>query len=218
MRLPIPCRRPSWAFVLLAFAAVGCGLGSYEEEMLKAQQNLDYFDREDKELASPLEIPEAVQKYAEEVFLRVPKGVSTTADTGNPVSGLFYRYAGSKDISALYVAWPAEKEKPAAFAARVRGASLFNNAGQKAFQYTTVPAPGRKSLTLNATTFELADRTYHVYLDPDQKVAIGFEVSRNVLARTATDTINLSLGTLALGSDALKRAKEYRNRTKKAKK
>jgi hypothetical protein len=199
-------------------SAAGCGLGDYEERISEAQQRLDHFDRENKELAGPLEAPEAVQKYAEDVFLRVPKGVSTTPDTGNPHSGLFYRYAGSGNFAALYVAWAAEKEKK--FADRVRGASIFNNPIRKPEpqNYPTVPSPGREALTLSATTYELRDRTYHVYLDSNQKVALVFEIPKNVPVKTATDTMHLSLGTLALGGAALKQAKEYRERTKGTKK
>ena len=223
MRLPLLCRHLSrTVIVLLAFAASGCGLGSYETKMLEAQNRLAHFAREDKELAGPLQAPKVVQKYAEEVFLRVPKGISTTVHTVDGVEmpfvldGLFYQYSGTKDILALYVAWAGEKEKN--FATRVRGANAFNNAGRKDSLYTTVPAPGRNPLTLNATTYELPDRTYHVYLEPNQKVALVFEVSKSALVKPTTDTINLSLGTLALGADAFEQAKEYKNRTKGTKK
>jgi hypothetical protein len=206
---------------LLGLSAGGCGLDGYEARMAEAQQRLDLFDRENKELAGPLEMPEAVRKYAEDVFLRVPKGVSTTADTGSLVSGLFYRYAGNKDITALYVAWAGEKEKGKEFADKVYGASTFSNPVRKVGppqNYPTVPSPGREALTLSATTYELREHTYYVYLDPNRKVALVFEISKNALAKTATDTVHLSLGTLALGSAASKQAKEYRERTKGTKK
>jgi hypothetical protein len=219
---PITRRCSAWVIVgLLAVAAGGCGLGDYEARMAEAQQRLDYLDREDRELEKkPLEMPEEkLLKDPEEVFLRVPKGVSTSPDTSKLWNGVFFRYAGGKTIDALYVAWAAPKEKN--FAAKVRGLSVFNNAGRKNFEYPTVPAPEREALKregleLNATTYELPDRSYHLYLDKGQKVALVFEISHNNPGKAATDAMHLSLGTLALGGDAFKQRKEYRERTKAA--
>lgn len=212
---PTPPRRFFGAILgLLTLGVGGCGLGEYEEDMLKQQKRLDRLDRENKELVEPLEIPEAAQKYAEEVFLRVPKGVSTTAETANLWSGLFYKYAGGGPFSGLYVAWAGAKDKD--FKKKVEGASAFNNARVKHSQYTIDPSPGHKALTLNATTYELPDRTYHLYLSPSEKVAIVYETKNQ--SKSATDTMNWSLGTLAFGGDALKQRKEYKQRAKATKK
>jgi len=202
---------------LLTIGMAGCGLGDYEEKMLDQQTRLARFDRENKELGGSLDMPEVVEKAGgEEVFLRVPKGVSTTPETANLWSGLFYNYPGGGHFAGLYVAWAGKKDDD--FKKKVEGASAFNNAGIKRSPYTTDPMPGRQPLTLKTSTYELTDRTYHLYLSPDEKVALVFEILRTAPAKAATDAMNLSLGTLAFGGDAGKQRREYSKRSKATKK
>ena len=100
--------------VLLCGLLTGCGLDNYEQHMAAAQARVERFDKENRVLDGPLQIPtrSIVVKDAEgkplkdadgnpvkqdvpiiEVFLRPPRGISRTADNlQKPIDGFVYRY------------------------------------------------------------------------------------------------------------------------------
>ena len=217
MTPPIPSLIFLWALLgLLALGVGGCGLGDYEAHMIDQQRRLDRLDRENKELGGSLEIPKAVQKYAEEMFLHVPKGVSTAAETANLWSGLYYKYAGGGSFAGLYN-WPGQGAEDKNFAAKAHGAGAFNDAKIKHSQYTTDPAG---TSAPDAERDHLRTGRQHL-LSLSESEREGGDSLRDRpegLGQTTTDTMNLSLSTLAFGSDALKRRKEYDKQTKGTKK
>jgi hypothetical protein len=83
----------------------GCGLDHYEEQMKAEQERVKYLDDENKNLeGSPLKLPEKKGEEKEAIqekdfFFRPPKGISPTPDP-KPI-GVLYRYLSTNPNANL---------------------------------------------------------------------------------------------------------------------
>ena len=199
-------------WVLLSVLAVvpgACGLADYEAKMLAEQERLERFERENKELNGPLAMPAVQeQKQLPEVFLRPPRGISSPEP--QPWNNYFYQYKGTGSVASVALAWGGA-EKFEKFEDQLRHS--FTDARFSEDRLTTEPPGGRQGLTLKVRTAELPERTYHLYLERVQKVAVVYEVERKNQGRVATEAMNLSLNALALGGDAARQRKAYKKRS-----
>ncbi len=193
---------------LLVLAACGCGLGDYEKKMADEQARIDRIDKENKELADgPLELPSG---QPVDVFLRPPKGVRVRAEANTDPPG-FYRYKGDANFASLYVGW-AGKEKD--FKDTVLSAFGKGTPGT----ITTEPWD-REGVALDTMTVEEANRTFHIYLTLGNRVALIYEVPKpgKLSPEAVKASLNTSLNTLALDTEAAKQRTEHNKRRKAAK-
>ncbi|HKB37939.1 MAG TPA: hypothetical protein VKD72_15945 [Gemmataceae bacterium] len=189
---------------LLLLAGCGCGLGDYEQKMLEEQQRVGRIDKENKELADgPLEVPTGQPL---DLFLRPPRGVSVQPEASTDRTG-FYRYKGDANTGNVYVGW-AGKEKD--FKDKVGSAFGKGTPGT----LTTEPWD-REGVALDTVTVEEANRTFHIYLTPGNRLALIYEVPK--AGKLSPDALKASLNTLALDADAARQRSEHNKRRKAAK-
>jgi len=189
---------------LLVLAGCGCGLGDYEQKMLEEQQRVGHIDKENKELADrPLEVPTG---QSLDLFLRPPRGISVQPEAKTDRPG-FYLYKGDANTGNVYVGW-AGKEKD--FKDKVWSAFGKGTPG------TLKTEPwGWDGVDLDTMTVEEANRTFHIYLTPGNRMALIYEVPK--AGKLSPDALKASLNTLALDADAAKQRSEHNKRRKAAK-
>ncbi len=216
---PTPVRR---RFVLLvpglfAVAASGCGLGEYEAKLVEQQRRLERFDRENKDLGGPLELPTVKDEPPPvDVFLRLPKGVQTQPENKETPSP-FYQYKGGGSFSNVWVGWSgwAGNEKAAGFRKEVLNRFAPGDVQQD--QVPTAPFVG-PSLTLTRVSKTEPSRMVLVYFTPGDRVAVVYEVPmEKYRLKPTTDAIGASLNTLAVAPEASKARAEYNKRFSKRK-
>ena len=189
---------------LLVVAALGCGLGDYEEKLTREQKRADELE---KLTSEPLELP---KDPSPDVFVLPPKSVSVRPGQ-KPHLDRFYQYTGGSDFANVYLGW-AGKDKPEDFRSKVENA--FGRGASVTIR--TVPWDlDRDEVSLEAVKAEKNDRTYYIYLAAGNKVALIFEVRKS--AKTPPDgvlqaSLQASLNTLALGADAAAERKAARKR------
>ena len=89
--------RPCW-LLGLALLSGGCGVSGYEERMAQSQKALERHEEEGRLLEGPTRGPEKANKDNQKqpvanVFLRLPKGFSTTpVNEDSPRGGMLYTY------------------------------------------------------------------------------------------------------------------------------
>lgn len=200
------CRCLSWLVPGFLVAALGCGLGDYEEKMTKQQKRVDELDK----LASePLELPTG---QSLDVFVLPPKGVNLRPETKLYLDRL-YQYKGGSDFANVYLGW-APKDKEEDFRNKVL--SAFPGQGTTARMTTAPWDRDRDPEDLNTVTIEDTNRTFYVYLTTGNKVALVYEVPKS--AKAPREPLQASLNSLALGGDAGAQRKEFKKRRPAAKK
>src|SRR5262249_44667066 len=200
----------------LLVAALGCGLGDYEEKMTEQQQRADIIDKENKVLAEgPLEMPKVSGGVQPDVFLRPPKGINLRPEERR-YRDRFYQYSkkGSSEFSNVYLGW-AGKDKPEDFRNRVL--STFSAKGTS--EPTTTNPWGRDGVILDTVKGEdsSSSRIFYIYLYPkaEAKVALIYEMPK---PDKKSEALQASLNTLALDKDAAAQFKEFNKRRRPTRK
>jgi hypothetical protein len=208
-------RRAVPVFAALCLACcTGCPIAPYEEKMGQEQQILDYWERENQQLADkPILFP--VKKTKDptvlipgSIFFRPPKGVSITADAEHV--GPFYRYAGTAEANFEEVLVDAVKStkkldefKSEAFAAvnMTEGKPKSKNLGME------IRRP------LHFEEYHEGDKSQpYLYLYKDNGVlaAFVFRPKANLPHPENVDKeIDYSLGSLVAGLIAMKKNKDW---------
>jgi hypothetical protein len=191
---------------LFAVLAGGCGLGEYERKMLEQQARVERLERENKELAAPLELPAGDgEESPPDVYLRPPKGIRSKPEK-DLWGGLLHIYpAEGGNFAGVYVGW-GKKDSFKSDVLRLVGGS-----GARASAHKTAPADGRKELALELTAVESGDRLTHLYYEPRQRVAVVYAAEK---AKWNAQAVQFSLNTLAFGADAARLRGEYARQKK----
>ncbi|HEY7309290.1 MAG TPA: hypothetical protein VH643_08045 [Gemmataceae bacterium] len=191
-------RRLGFGLLLLALPA--CGLSDYEAKTLETQQRAERFDKEQKYLDEPVQMPTTPDKDGKEVkvadvFFRPPKGIGPKpAHLGNQL----WRYArtGKSDFVRVEMAFATEAKD---FAQDV----MRNYQAAENFQ-----APQHESF--DTWEFNDADNGYsvNVHKGGRTQVAIVYVFARGQRdnLRTAMD---LSLQSLAVDQKAAAARQKY---------
>jgi hypothetical protein len=190
--------------ILVLGAAVGCGLGDYEEKMTEAQQRADRTDKENKLLdEGALDLP---SDAAVEVFLRPPKHIKQGSEKER-YRNRFCQYRGGGDFANVYLGWAKKDEEDF----RNAVLSAFPGKVTKSENITTDPL-GREGEVLSTWTLEdtNSNHTYYVYLTAGNKVAVVYEATKT--GQTALETLQVSRDTLALGKEASAQRREFNKR------
>ncbi len=209
------CRR-SALVGLFAVLCAGCGLNDYESKIVEEQQRVERFDKENKELGAPIDLPERKEKEKDkekeswpvEIFLRLPKGLSPKPQE-NLYNGAFhYQRDGKGDFASAYVLMTPKAGQAEEEALRAFGAPQNGSAGS----LEVMPFKG-PPVQLRSHVFDIGTWRYHLYVDPTKQVAIVYLTETTSTAKGAiTEAIKTSLQTLALGGDALRAKGEYHKR------
>jgi len=190
----------------LVVAALGCGLGDYEEKMTREQKY-------DKLASGPLELPN--KKLPLDVFVLPPRGVNVRPEPeAKRYQDRFYQYKGGSDFSNVYLGWAKDDKED--FRAKV--VSAFPGKVKTGLKTTTQLWDPRildnpdYSLDLDTVTIEEKTRIFYVYLTPGNKAALVYEVSKQ--GRTSPEALQVSrevsLNTLALGDAAAQARAEFK--------
>ena len=109
------CRRARrLGFGLLLLALPACGLSDYEAKTLETQQRAERFDKEQKYLDEPVQMPTTTDKDGNkvpvaDVFFRPPKGIGPKPEP-SPLGNELWRYArtGKSDFVLVEMAFAIE--------------------------------------------------------------------------------------------------------------
>jgi hypothetical protein len=210
--------------------ASGCGLAEYENELDREQKRLEVIDEENKLLGEPIEAPKSKEANlnvpgggSTPIFFRPPRGITATLQ-GNPRADILYQYAplnrpgafqrrrGPVDDTPflnVFVAITPAKDFTQ-FATQVQQAFAGATASE-ASQVTREP-PGRapmvfqtRSFTEPAADAKKSASVYRVYFYTGQEyhVALVYHLPQEkAAAADVNKTIEYSLQSLAVGSDA----------------
>lgn len=191
---------------LLLFAG-GCGVSDYEARMGQEQSRVEYFDRETLFLEALVKWPEKKDEKKDdktapglapnEIYFRPPKGIATTP---LPAGGNLYRLPAVGATPGLFqeVFLLVVKGKGRdAFRAEVMKDMAAFGAGGTMTEKSLTP-PGRNQMRFEHYRNETANLNLFLYQDGDYQAAVGFRALKPDLA-----TMDLSLGTLALGQNAM---------------
>ncbi len=203
--------RPTTAACLLLFLA-GCSVGDYEAKMLDAQNRVERFEEGNRLLEGPLAMPTRVEKGITivdiDLFLRPPKGISTTASNEkSPRARLLYTFVASRQGGAgpfayVEIAFVETKSKNAKdFEKSV--IEVFSPTGQGTRGKRQVTPLGRPPMTYS--TFEFDDAKYSYSINfikgPINQLAIVYWINRASKGQ-ATRAIEVSLASCALDSES----------------
>jgi hypothetical protein len=200
----------------IALFIAGCGVSHYQAKMLEEQERIRRFDEENKLLDAPLQLPSKKKDdkgpARPVVFIRPPKGISSTAEA-HEKSSILYRYrVGSKsNLPFLDVIIGAEALEPDKFwGDLLKGFPGAQRGDSRRVEKTNV---GGDKLLLE----ELQHEDFWIYVYPAAKPQAAVVFHLDPAKRedpSARKLMDLSLGTLAVGQEAsrLQRAFERKRR------
>jgi hypothetical protein len=180
---------------------VGCGMSDYEAKMTSEAKRVERYDRDEKMLGTPVEMPKDENDKAAKwnIFLRLPRPLPATPGTSsqpdmltysNPQGGLFFY--------ALLGVFPDQKLEP--ILERFKKPTFDSYSAETAD--TSLKSMGR---------YYTDDGTHYLWIYPFQYsggiLVVVFAPDGNK-RKEADDAVRASLATLAFGTGAT-RAKLY---------
>lgn len=216
--------------MLAAVWTAGCGLSAYEAKMAAEQKRIETLDEENKLLGDPIELPQdgnasglplgvnSAAKKAPEIFLRLPRSLSSKSDPGT--YGDILHHFGRVQTSSYgrgYGQGNDAKANPFEDAyVGVTANQNFDDFKNKVLQpfgvqptewaKVEINPPGRNRIEFQATRFVDANSaSFLVYLHPGAtaQVAIILRVSgAQVQSAEVKKGVDLTLQSLALGTEA----------------
>jgi hypothetical protein len=211
--------------------ASGCGLSEYEQRMASEQTRLAAIDQENKILGDQIDLPPRRPTPATqppppplpELFMRVPKAISSKADEEAFTGGVLYRFSklaspketAQKDTGLLeiYLAVGLEKKGE-----EFRKEVLQRFGTTQALRPDTRQPVGRSPLTFEACSFldaRLPQSSYSVYLYPagSNEVAIVFRAEATTAALPLVrEQMDYTLKSFALGNTANQLRRDFKPR------
>jgi hypothetical protein len=196
--------------------ASGCGVADYEGKMLSAQKRLERYEEESRLLGNPLTLPsrdtkDAGKQRIAHLFLRPPKGISTTAENeSEPRNRLLYSYRprsanAAGGVALVELAAGDQKD----FAAEVL--RCVNPSGKAASRTREVRHPLRQTATTFETT-EFEDDQYfytvNVWRGAKNQIAVVYWVFKDRRAG-ASKAVDLSLESFAVDAEASRQQKSW---------
>jgi hypothetical protein len=190
--------------------AAGCGVDEYEKKMVEAQTRAKRFDEESAVLGAPIVVPsppdkDGSQRPIANFFLRLPKGIRTTAEKDNEAQFL-YTYPSTGSASGPFVEVQVAVGDQKDFAVDVKRRFPAKEINSQKRQMTN---PLHQQPTTFDTT-ELEDAQYfysiNIYRDEKKQIAIVYKVASQQ-RETAAKTIRKSLESFAVDQEA-KRLRE----------
>jgi hypothetical protein len=188
----------------------GCSVGDYEAKMVEAQNRLARAEENNRlletgSIAMPVRVEKGIQYQDLQIFLRPPKGISTTpSNEANLRARLFLtfppvRQGAAGPFAFLEIAFAPLNDKD--FEKNVLAA--FTATSQSTSRNRPITPPGRPAL--NYTTVEFEDATYAYSVNflkgSTNQVAIVFWVAR-ASKNLAIRAIDVSLATCGIDADA----------------
>jgi hypothetical protein len=197
----------STTFLCLAICMIGCSVGDYESKMLDAQNRVARFEEGNRLLENTVVMPGRVEKgttvQAINLFLRPPKGISTTAGKEKR-AGILHTFGpsrpgGAAPFALVEIAYAAKEAK--AFEKSVLEA--FTASGQATRRSRQVAPLGRPPLTFSTVEFADSTNTYSInfFKGSTHQVAIVFWINPAGKAQ-AVRPIEVSLASFGVDGDA----------------
>jgi hypothetical protein len=193
----------------LLLSVGGCGLSEYEKKMLDSQNRLERWEEEKRLLGDPIAMPTVADKEGTEfpianVFLRLPKGLSTQPD--KPRQKLLYPYNPAGNAGqVIRVEFAAAGEKADEQANFVRDVMrCFSASGGKTTNTQQRFSGDGREIPLVFDKIEFFDNQYDylVYINTGStKVAVVYVIAKDKKG-AISKTLELSLKTFAADREA----------------
>jgi hypothetical protein len=197
----------STSVLWVAICLAGCSVGDYENKMLVAQDRLKDFEEGNRLLGEnsvvmPGRVEKGVMVQAVSLFLRPPKGISTTP-ASEKRAGILYTFSptrsGAAPFAYVEIAYAPKNEKD--FEKGVLGA--FTRTGEAPRRSRQVAPPGRQPMTFSTVEFDDSTYAYSInfFKGAVNQVAIVYAINRASKAQ-AVRPIEVSLASFGVDGNA----------------
>ena len=193
----------------MMFTVPACGLSDYEARMDETQKREERFREEKKYLDEPVTIPTQKNKEDQEIpladaFFRPPKGIQSSGkEDPDKLFWHYYRSANGVEFAQVALAFAADNNTFLDDVTRV-----YPRKQQSWTPQWTTPLP------FDSWEYDEDQYTYSVNVSREggTKVAIVFIVGKG-RAANLHKTMELSLQSLAVGSEAAKAQRRYQQKS-----